>query len=328
MHEVHLGAHGPDAAGRALPHLREDVLGGAVVVGGLHHLERHLGMDDDAHAGMLLAHEVDLLRREADVNRAVALPQDEPRTVDLLARETAERLLRIPHHHLVERHAHAEVGGVAAEMLVGQEQDLLLLLPAPRQDGRGVRRRAHGAAVLADQRFDGRRRVDVRHRHRPRRHAELLEFAPRDRKLVGGRHVGHGTAGGEVGQDHPLVRQRQHVGALGHEVHAAEHDVVGLRVLGDFTRQLERVAGVIGEADDLVALVVVPENHEAIAERGAGSGDARLHLVVRQPEVAFRQRLPLAQARLLDLVQDRQPGARGHARDSPAASGRAEMATL
>ena len=150
--------------------------------------------------------------------------------VELLARQPAERLVRIPHHHLIERHAHLE-RGVAAEMLVGQEQDLLLLLPAPLQRGGGVRRRADGAAVLADERLNRRGGVDVGDRHHARSEAQLRELRPADLELIGRRHVGHRAAGGEVRQDDLLVRHRQDVGALGHEVHAAEHDVVGVRVL-------------------------------------------------------------------------------------------------
>ena len=47
-----------------------------------------------------------------------------------------------------------------------------------------------------------------------------------DRVDVG--HVGHRAAGVQVGQDDLLVVAGEHVGGLGHEVHAAEHDVVGL----------------------------------------------------------------------------------------------------
>ena len=77
--------------------------------------------------------------------------------------EAAEDLVRIPHDHLVERDAHL-VGGVAPEMLIGEEEDLLAALERPLQRRRGVRRGADGAAALADERFDRRRGVDVGHR--------------------------------------------------------------------------------------------------------------------------------------------------------------------
>ena len=45
---------------------------------------------------------------------------------------------------------------------------------------------------------------------------------------VGRRHVGHRAAGRQVGQDDGLAVGGEDVGALGHEMHAAEDDVVGL----------------------------------------------------------------------------------------------------
>ena len=74
--------------------------------------------------------------------------------------EAAPDLVRIPHDHLVERHAHLE-RGVAAEMLVGQHQQLLAVLPRPLHHRRGIGRGADDAAVLADERFDRRGRIDV-----------------------------------------------------------------------------------------------------------------------------------------------------------------------
>ena len=58
-----------------------------------------------------------------------------------------------------------------------------------------------------------------------------FELAPGDLDLVGLGHVGHRAAGGQVGQDHLLVRRGEDVGGLGHEVDAAEDDEVGVRVL-------------------------------------------------------------------------------------------------
>ena len=59
--------------------VREDVLGRAAIVGGLHHVPGALGMDDDADAGVLLADVLDLVDGEARVDRAVALPEQQAR---------------------------------------------------------------------------------------------------------------------------------------------------------------------------------------------------------------------------------------------------------
>ena len=85
--------------------------------------------------------------------------------------------------------------------------------------------------------------------------------------LLGGGHVGHRAAGRQVGQDHLLVGRGQDVGGLGHEVHAAEDDVLRLRAGRRVPGQLEGVAGDVGELDDLVALVVVAEDEDPVAER-------------------------------------------------------------
>ena len=62
--------------------------------------------------------------------------------------------------------------------------------------------------------------------------AHLLELVPAHLELLGVGHVGHRAAGGEVGQNHLLMVGAQHVGALGHEVHAAEDDEFGVGMLG------------------------------------------------------------------------------------------------
>ena len=86
--------------------------------------------------------------------------------------------------------------------------------------------------VLADERLDAGRGVDVRERPT----IELAtpscdQLAPRHGELIGLGHVCHRAAGGKIREDHLLVRRRENVGALSHEVHAAEHDVVGVGVL-------------------------------------------------------------------------------------------------
>ena len=70
--------------------------------------------------------------------------------------------------------------------------------------------------------------------------------------------------------------------------------------------ELERIAGVVGEADHFIALVVVAENNQAVAESGPGRANAQRHLLVLKIEVGVRQRLALVKRRLLDLVKNRQ----------------------
>ena len=101
-------------------------------------------------------------------------------------------------------------------------------------------------------------------------------------------HVGHRAAGVQVGEDHPLVVAGEDVGRLGHEVHTAEDDVGGLAV-GREPGQLEAVAPGVGPLHDLVALVVVAEDQQPVAElrlRGADHVPERVGIGGR---VAVRQ---------------------------------------
>ena len=157
---------------------------------------------------------------------------------------------------------------------------------------------------LADERLDGRRRVDVGDRN-DAGDADAGQFLPAGLELVDRRHVGHRAAGREVRQDDLLVRRRKHVGALGHEMHAAEHDELGFRMRGGLARQAERIAGVVGEPDHLVALVVMTENHQPAAERRLRRRDPPVELGVGQAEIPLGKRLALRDLRLFELRQDR-----------------------
>ena len=145
-----------------------------------------------------------------------------------------------------------------------------LLRERPLERDLGVGRRADRPAVLAAERLDVGRGVHVGHGYDGRGDAGVLERVPGVLDLREAGHVGHRAAGGEVRQDHLLLRAGEDVGRLGHEVHAAEHDVLRVRAAGGVAGQLEGVTGDVGELDDLVALVVVAEHEHPVAERLLG----------------------------------------------------------
>ena len=126
-----------------------------------------------------------------------------------------------------------------------------------------LRRRADGPAVAAHERLQCGRGVHVGDRDDPLDVGDSGDRLPRllDRVDVG--HVGHRAAGVEVGEDHLLVVAGEDVGRFGHEVDAAEHDVLG-------RRRCRRPCGTgrsesprhVGPAHHLVALVVVAEDHQ------------------------------------------------------------------
>ena len=63
--------------------------------------------------------------------------------------------------------------------------------------------------------------------------------------------------------------------------------------------QPERVAGGVRELDHLVALVVMAEDDQPVAERFARRGDAQIEILLGEAQIALRQRLSLGQAALL-----------------------------
>src|SRR3546814_5177939 len=78
---------------------------------------------------------------------------------------------------------------------------------------------------------------------------------------------------------------------LGHEVHTAENDGCGVvSVLGEHGQSVAVAAG-IDPSDDLVALVVVSEDEEPVAEGGLGGGDASLEVFGVGVGVALVERL-------------------------------------
>ena len=171
-------------------------------------------------------------------------------------------------------------------MLVGQEEDALAAGKGPLEGGAGVGRGADQSAALAAEGLDGGGGVHVGERNSLIREAEAFERLPAGFHLRDLRHIGHGAAGVEVGQDDLLAVVAEDVRALGHEVHAAENNVLGVGFGGD-AGELVAVAGGVGKADHLVALVVVAEQEGGRAQLGAGLRDARVHGMVGEREIVF-----------------------------------------
>ena len=135
LHHVDLGADREGRAGavRGLDGL-QDVVGRARVVGRVDDRHRAFGVHDHPHARVLGACLLDLVDREALVHRAEAVPQDDAGVFSSSAVLPPSGLARVPHRHLLERHAHL-LRGVAAEVLVGEEQHALPALERPLEHG-------------------------------------------------------------------------------------------------------------------------------------------------------------------------------------------------
>src|SRR5260221_7568786 len=130
VEQVNLGAPRPLRVRRRLRDSFDDAFGGADLVGGLRYFKAALRMDDYANAWVLAANALDMLRLEALMDRAVALPQDDARFANRFRRIAFKILVRIPHDHFVERDTHPK-GSVAAKVLVGQKQDFLPAVEGP-----------------------------------------------------------------------------------------------------------------------------------------------------------------------------------------------------
>ena len=71
-----------------------------------------------------------MLRPEALVHRAVPLPEEEGGLLAVGLVEPAELLAGVPHPHVLVAVAHGQPG-VAAEVLVREEEDLVALVEGP-----------------------------------------------------------------------------------------------------------------------------------------------------------------------------------------------------
>src|ERR1700674_864842 len=281
--EVDFRADGPCGTGGRSPHGLDDALGRTDLIGGLGNFEAAFGMRDDANAGMLAADTLDLLRREALMHGAIALPENDARAANRFRRVSAKFLVGIPDDHLFERDAHA-IAGVASEVLIGKEENFFAILEGPLHDPGGVGAGAHRAAMLTGKGFDGRGRVHISNGDDLAQVQERREFTPAGFDLTDVGHIGHGATGVQVGENDGLVLAAKNVRALGHKVHAAKDDVAAL-CLRSLEGELEGVTTEISKLDDFVALVVMAQNHDILAEASFRGSDAVVERVVRHKKV-------------------------------------------
>src|ERR1043165_3392700 len=289
--EIDLGADGPGrACGRSLNRL-DDELGRAGEVCLLDDRALALRVHQNLYAGHLRAHLIHVPGAEATVDGAVALPEDEARTSQLVRGVAAEFFVRIPQRHLFKGETEANAG-VAPQVLVWEEEELVGLLQILLEERHGVRGGADHAAALAAEGFDRGAGVHVGDGDDLElvEHAYATELLPGVLDLFGGRHVGHRAARSEVWQDNFLVAGLEYVGGFGHEVDAAEDYEVCFGPPGGKLRELEGVARVVGVADYVVALVMVAEDDESRAQAPSCRLDALVQLRLRHPEVVFERR--------------------------------------
>ena len=79
-----------------------------------------------------------MLRQKTLVHRTMSLPQNDFGFAEALGALAALQLVRVPHHHVFHRDAAGE-SGVAAQMLVGKEEDFVVAAEGPVKGALGVR---------------------------------------------------------------------------------------------------------------------------------------------------------------------------------------------
>src|SRR6266702_3514470 len=186
---------------------------------------------------------------------AVALPEEDAAGCEALGGLTTLQSPRIPDHHVFHGNSHGGTG-VAAEVLIGQEEDALstpttrtfhwgprLSTPTTKTCRWGprvaasegpfkCRARVGGgadqAAALAAECLDGGCRIHIGQGNGFGGESKALEGFPAGLDLGDFSHVGHGAASVQVGQNDLLAVAAKYVGAFGHKVYAAEDDVFGV----------------------------------------------------------------------------------------------------
>ena len=171
-----------------------------------------------------------MLGLEHLVHRTVPLPQQNTRLLDLLDRQSTHWLVEIPHQHFIGLDA-VHIAAPAAQVLVRKEQHFFAAAHCPVEYQLGVTRCANDAAMLAAERLQIGCGIDIG----DRRHMLVgIEhrgnLAPDTLNLGEARHIGHRTARTHVGQYCRLLGTGQNIGYFGHEMHAAEYDVLGIRL--------------------------------------------------------------------------------------------------
>src|SRR5581483_12448172 len=106
---------------------------------------------------------LDLRHAEAGVHVAVPLPEDHAAAAqlrDAVATQVVERPVVVPERHLLVGNAELE-RRIAAEVLIGEEEDPLTTGERPLDHRAGVAGGANDAAVAPYERLQRRRGVDV-----------------------------------------------------------------------------------------------------------------------------------------------------------------------
>jgi len=255
-HQVQLGADGNDRARFGLSHVAHDERRRSGGIGCLHYLRGALRVHDDTDPGILLPNPGDVFDGEAAVHATVTVPSHHQ---DLLWVGGLQRLVAAVPHADPLRGVAKGIGRVGGQVAVRGKKHSLAVPQPPGNGGLGIGRGADSAAVTAAEGLHCRAGVLVDQRYNRVRAPEVVQALPGRLQATQVGHGRHGAGGLAGGHDHRLSRAAQDDGTLRHEVHPAEHNVLGVD-RGSDARQLQRVPPVIGELYDGVGLVMMGED--------------------------------------------------------------------
>ena len=262
VHEVDLGADRPGVTRVRVGDRLADPARRPGGVGRDDNLPAALGVDDHVRV-VARSHRLDVADVEPLVDLAVAVPENDirPRGV---GRVRGVRAPGVPLRDGLGVDAEFR-GGVAAEVFVGQEQHRIPAVERPLEGVGGVRRRADEATLLGTERLQIGVGVHVRDRDHLPIAGGVVDPLPGRVDLQRLRHPRHRTRRLHRREEDGLVVVGDDVGALGHERHPREHDVVR-RGVRSALREFVGVADEVGVVDDLAALVVVAEDDHVVAQ--------------------------------------------------------------
>ena len=282
VHQIQFCPDRPGGTGRRRRHSLDDELGRPREIRLVHHILMTFRMNDHLAVRKLLPEIVDMDGLKHLVHAAVALPENQLCPLDCFASIAAVGLKRIPDNHLLARQPHL-IGRIAAQMLVGEEENLLASGPTPFNDRSGIGRRAGNPAVLTAKGFKNCGGVHIDRRHDGLFHRQdAPQGFPALIDLLDRRHIRHGATGSHVRKNHRLLRTAQDIRGLRHKMDAAEHNIGSLGTLRSQLRQQQRIAAKISMLNDFVPLVVMPEDHDPITQDALRLGCSAEKFLVRK----------------------------------------------
>src|SRR5690625_246165 len=111
--QVNFGAHRKYVTGFSAFDRFANIFGGTYPVGGFNYRRRTFGMHDHLRVGVVGSCLVDLGNREALMDGAKPVPQNDFGVLELLWGQATQRQIRSPQWHLLFADAHG-LGGIAA----------------------------------------------------------------------------------------------------------------------------------------------------------------------------------------------------------------------